>query len=261
MKRWFLLGAAAVLAGGWTSAAGAQSSPEGVWEQHVVVEEMPLAEDMMAEMVPAVDVWMAEEPAGDVLMEVAQGGPGEGPPEGGMMMRHGGPGMMGPGGPPMMQRRVMRFRGRQMGMMGMMGGPMMLERARKALGLTDEQVNRLHDLRMASKKDRIRIGADAQIARMELEDALQQPNPRPEDVRAKVAAVNAARGQMLEKMVNARLEMKKVFTPEQQEKMRNMMMQRMGGGWGHGEGGGGGRGWGGGQQWKSKEEPKGEPKK
>ena len=166
------------------------------------------------------------------------------------MMGPDGPGMMGPGGPGMMQRRVMRFR---RGPMGVMGGPMMLERARQALGLTDEQVAKLHDLRMASQKDRIRLGADARIAKLELEDALRQPNPKAEDVKAKVAAVNAVRGQMLERMVNARLEMKKVFTPEQQAKMKNMMMGRMGGGWGQGGGGGG---WGGGQQWKPKEEPK-----
>lgn len=282
MKRWFLVGAAAILAAGWTS-TGAQTPPAGGKQTDVVIEaQTPPAEDMLMEMGPVADVWMAEEPTGDVLMEVAQAGdPDElmevaqagGPAEGGMM--GGGPppaGMMGPGGPPMMQQRIMRMGWggggmggpmmmRMRGRMGMMGGPMMLERARKALGLTDEQVTRIHDLWMAHQKDVIRTGADARIARMELEDVVRQPNPKPEDVKAKLAAVNSTRGQMLEKMVNFRLDMKKVFTPEQQEKIKGMMMGRMMGGWGRGGGGGGGWGWGGGQQWKPKEEPKAEPKK
>ncbi|OGG52127.1 MAG: hypothetical protein A3F84_05645 [Candidatus Handelsmanbacteria bacterium RIFCSPLOWO2_12_FULL_64_10] len=269
MKRWFLAGVTAILAGG---AVWAQAPPAGEPQEDAMFEEM-LPE-------PVVGLWMEEGPAEDVLMELAEAGPvgdvwmaeapaegtfdvplpegldfvAEAGPGGGMGMGPGGPGMMGPGGPPMMmRRRMMRFRGRPM---GMMGGPMMLARVAKAIGLTDEQMNRMRGLRTAHQKEMIRMGADARIAKMELGEALRQPSPRPEDVKARVAAVNATRGQMLEKTVNFRLEMKKVLTPEQQEKIKNLMMNRMMGG-----GGRGGWGWGGGQQWKPKEEPKAEPKK
>lgn len=278
MKRWFLAGVAAILTVG---VAWAQVPAGGEPQEDAMFEEMApgpveglwmeegLAEDVLVELAeagPVGDVWMAEAPAEGTfeaplpegLDFVAEAG---GPGGGGMMM--GGPppfGMMGPGGGPMMRHRVMRFRGRPMGMMGRgMGGPMMLARLAKAVGMTDEQINRMRGLRTAHQKEMIRMGADARIAKIELAEALRQPSPRPEDVKAKVAAVNAARGQMLEKTVNFRLEMKKVFTPEQQEKIKNLMMQRMGGGWGRG--GGGDWGWGGGQQWKPKEEPKAEPKK
>ncbi|GEM_PF-6106174 len=264
MKRWFLIGVAAVLTVG---VAWAQAPPAGEPQEDVTFEEMwpGPAEDVLMELTeagPVGDVWMAEAPAEgtfeaplpegfDFVAEA--GGPG-----GGMMMGRGGPGMMGPGGPPMMmQRRMMRFRGGPMGMMGRgMGGPMMLARVAKAIGLTDEQMSRMRGMRTAHQKEMIRMGADARIAKMDLAEALRQPNPRPEDVKAKVAAVNATRGQMLEKTVNFRLEMKKVLTPEQQEKIKNLMMNRMMGG-----GGRGGWGWGGGQQWKPKEEPRAEPKK
>jgi Spy/CpxP family protein refolding chaperone len=267
MKRWFLMGVAAVLAGG--AVVWAQAPAAGEPQDEVTVEEMwpgPVeglwmtapAEDVLMELAeagPVGDVWMAEgtfeAPLPEGLDFVAEaGGPG-----GGMGMGPGGPGMMGPGGPPpMMRHRMMRFRGRPMGMMGRgMGGPMMLARVARAIGLTDEQRDRMRGLRTAHQKEMIRMGADARIAKMELAEALRQPNPRPEDVKAKVAAVNAARGQMLEKTVNFRLEMKKVLTPEQREKIKDLMMNRMMGG-----GGRGGWGWGGGQQWKPKED---EPKK
>jgi Spy/CpxP family protein refolding chaperone len=261
MKRWFLMGVAAVLAVG---VAWAQA-PSGEPQEEVMLEEMApgSAEDVLMELAEAGPVgdlaWMAEAPAEgtfevplpegfDFVAEA--GGPG-----GGMGMGPGGPGMMGPGGPPMMmQRRMMRFRGRPM---GMRGGPMMLARVAKAIGLTDEQMDRMRGMRTAHQKEMIRMGADARIAKMELAEALRQPNPRPEDVNVKVAAVNAARSQMLQKQVMFRLEMKKVLTPEQREKIKDLMMQRMGGGGGRG---GGGWGWGGGQQWKPKEE-QAEPKK
>lgn len=229
-------------------------------------------EEVMMEVEPVEDALMEVGLTGDVLIGLAAAdGPEEveiaaadGPREGVMMGGGPPPWAMG-GGPPMMRQRMMRFRGGPMGrmrgrpMMGMMGGPMMLARVRMALGLTDEQVNKMHGLRMAHQKDMIRLGSDARIARMELAETLRQPTPKPEDVKAKVAAVNAARGQMLEKRVNFRLEMKKVLTPEQQGKIREMMMGRMmrrgQGGWG------GGWGWGGEKKAEPKEQPKGEPKK
>lgn len=255
MRRWFLMVGMAVLAGG--AVVWAQAPPAGEPQEEVMFEEIwpgPVEDVLMelAEAGPVGDVWMAEAPAeGAFEVPLPEGFDfvaGAGGPGGGMGMGPGGPGMRGPDGPPpMMRRRMMRFRGRPM---GMRGGPMMLARLAKAIGLTDEQMDRMRGLRTAHQKEMIRMGADARIAKMELAEAIRQPNPKPEDVKAKVAAVNAVRGQMLEKTVNFRLEMKKVLTPEQREKIKDLMMRRMGG-WG----------WGGGQQGKPKEEPRAEPKK
>ena len=107
------------------------------------------------------------------------------------------------------------------------------------LGLTDEQKNKMQEIRMASQKEMIRLGADLRIARLELEEVIRQSSPKPEDVKARLAVLSAAQGKMLEKRVNLRLEMKKILTPEQQEKVKGMMMQRGMGGMGLGV-----RGWG-----------------
>ena len=97
---------------------------------------------------------------------------------------------------------------------------MMLEK----LDLTDEQSVKVRQARMATEKAMVRLKADAKIARMELEEIMGEVDPNREDLKAKLAVINAARSKMLEKSVNLRLEMKKILTPEQQEKMRHMMM-------------------------------------
>ncbi len=102
---------------------------------------------------------------------------------------------------------------------------MMLEK----LDLTDDQRVKIRQVRMATEKSMVRLKADAKIARMELEEIMGEADPNREDVKAKLAVINAARSKMLEKSVNLRLEMKKILTPEQQEKMRHMMM------WGKGK--------------------------
>ena len=101
---------------------------------------------------------------------------------------------------------------------------MMLEK----LDLTDDQRVQIRQVRMATEKAMVRLKADAKIARMELEEIMGEAKPNREDVKATLAVINAARSKMLEKKVNLRLEMKQILTPEQQGKMRHMMM------WGRG---------------------------
>lgn len=96
----------------------------------------------------------------------------------------------------------------------------------KELGLTDQQKSKIREVRMAAKKEMVRLRADAKIARIELEESMHQPNPKPTEVKAKVAAINNVRGKLLEKRVDLRLEMKKILTPEQQEKAREFRMKR-----------------------------------
>jgi Spy/CpxP family protein refolding chaperone len=122
----------------------------------------------------------------------------------------------------------------------------MMMRAAKAIGLTDEQMNRLRGMRVAHQREMIRLRADAQIARLDLEEALRQPNAKFADVKAKVAAISALHGQMMEKKVAFRLDARQVLTPEQQQKLRELMMGRAMGAWGPGAGAMGRGGWGGG---------------
>ena len=125
----------------------------------------------------------------------------------------------------------------------------------KALNLTAEQQEKLKALRLVNDKEMVRLRADQQIAQMELHEILDQDNPNPTEVKAKVDNLNKVRSTITAKMVDFRLGMNKILTPEQREKLRSFQgmgpMWRgrggmgMGGHRGMGGGPGGGMGWGG----------------
>jgi hypothetical protein len=248
----FLTVAAAMVAccGSALAQAAPAGEPDGVW----LADVLPGGEQF-------VELASAELPDGNPLMELAAGdvprgaaGPEataeslQGPPEmGAGPMRHGfgfGPMAGGPGAGP--GARWMQFRGMR-GPQGMRMGAMMM-RAAQAIGLTEEQMNRLRGMRVAHQREMIRLRADAQIARLDLEEALRQPNAKFPDVKAKIAAITAIQGQMMEKHISFRMDAKGVLTAEQQEKLRGLMMGRGMGGWGPGAGMMGHGGWGQGQK-------------
>jgi Spy/CpxP family protein refolding chaperone len=74
----------------------------------------------------------------------------------------------------------------------------------KKLKLTDEQKQKLKDLRFDLAKDMAKLRADLKVAKV------------------KVVQVNQARSKMLQRSVDHRLELKKILTPEQQEKLRSI---------------------------------------
>ena len=92
----------------------------------------------------------------------------------------------------------------------------------KKLKLTDEQKQKLKELRFDLAKDMAKLRADLKVARLELEHLMSQDSPKASDAKVKVAQVNQARSKMLQRSVDHRLELKKILTPEQQEKLRSI---------------------------------------
>jgi Spy/CpxP family protein refolding chaperone len=73
---------------------------------------------------------------------------------------------------------------------------------------------------------------------------MSQDAPSASEVKAKLQAVNRARGQMMENRVNMQLAAKKILTPEQRKKMKELRKQGpagRGGKWREGRGGRGPR--------------------
>ena len=103
--------------------------------------------------------------------------------------------------------------------------PQMAGRMMEALDLTDAQKEKLQDLRTANAKAMAKLQADAKIAQIDLKEVMQQDNPKTADVKAKIAAVNKVRGQIMEKRALHGLEMKQVFTPEQRKKLQTLKKQ------------------------------------
>jgi hypothetical protein len=105
---------------------------------------------------------------------------------------------------------------RPMGMMGRMGmadRPFFLDRA-KELGLSDEQVRKLKEIRQAARVDSIRAAAELRIARLELRDLLAG-EWKLETAEKLVRNVQKMQGDMKVRFLKAKKEAEKVLTPEQ----------------------------------------------
>ena len=115
------------------------------------------------------------------------------------------PGQMGPGG-----------KGRR--------GPG-VQRLMKQLDLTEAQQEKMKALRLETAKKGAQIQADLKVATLELRNLMSQDAPSASDVKARLQAVNQARGQMMENRVTMQLAVKKILTPDQRKKMKELRKQ------------------------------------
>jgi Spy/CpxP family protein refolding chaperone len=105
------------------------------------------------------------------------------------------------------------------------GGPDMA-RIQQQVGLTDAQVTQLKKLWGDQRKSAIRRRADMAIARMELEELLDGPSVDEKALSAKVKELTDLQAATLRARVDARLGLRKVVTPEQQQKLRSLLRER-----------------------------------
>jgi len=87
--------------------------------------------------------------------------------------------------------------------------------------LTDVQKDQLRVMNTEFTKKRILITADLKIARIELEEALQKDEAK-KDIDLKVKKVNDLRSQLFVLNIDERLEFRKILTPEQKTKLKNI---------------------------------------
>jgi Spy/CpxP family protein refolding chaperone len=104
-------------------------------------------------------------------------------------------------------------------------------RVRMFLGLTDDQVARLHKIGVDAEKESIQNHADMELRHIELRELLHADNPDHDAIMAKIDEANALRGKMEKQQVETLLSARSVLTPEQIKKVKAFM-----------EGGGPGRG-------------------
>jgi Spy/CpxP family protein refolding chaperone len=147
-----------------------------------------------------------------------RGGPGARGFRGGVGMRPGfGPAMgrgmrpgMGPRGVPGLARFV--------------NNPSM----RQQLGITDEQAAKIRQQAEDFQKAGIQNRANMQVKRIELNDLLRADKPDRAAIDRKLAEVNAALGASEKTNIDHLLAMRSALTPEQQEKLKEMMQNRPG---------------------------------
>jgi len=167
---------------------------------------------------------------------------------GGPMGEMGGPSMMGKGqgmmdspkmqGQGMMQGCQVMGQGMMGGMMGMgrermgrhnpwfrYGVTRMLQNADK-LGLSDEQKKQLDEMRIKYSKDIIRLYAETEIAEIDLEPLLKNPEINLSQVKETLKKIESMKTQIKYLRVEAFVEARKVLTNEQKNSLRKIMEMR-----------------------------------
>jgi Spy/CpxP family protein refolding chaperone len=96
----------------------------------------------------------------------------------------------------------------------------------RQLGLSDEQAEQLRRLRTEERKQAIRRHADLAIAHMELAEALDAPTVDEKLIATRVRAVSDLQAAEVRAQADSRLALRKVLTPEQQQKLRQLTRER-----------------------------------
>jgi Spy/CpxP family protein refolding chaperone len=109
-------------------------------------------------------------------------------------------------------------------------------RVRQFLGLTDEQVGRLHQIGVNAEKASVQNRAQMELSHIELRELMRAENPDHDAIMAKLDVVNALQGKMAKQRVETMLAAKGVLTPDQQKKIKTFMENRGAGGPGGGQG-------------------------
>ena len=99
------------------------------------------------------------------------------------------------------------------------------ERAHRQLGLSEEQSNRLRQLRLKGRKSAIRRRADMETKQLELEELLGTAEPDRAAIDRTVQEISALHAAQIKAGIDQRLGFKDVLTPEQREKMRELRQQ------------------------------------
>ena len=117
------------------------------------------------------------------------------------------------------------------------------ERARRKLGLSEEQGTRVHQLGLEARKNSIRRRADLEIKQLELEELLSAAEPDRAAIDRTVQEIGALHAARMKAGIDQRLNFQDVLTPEQRDKLREFREQgfrgrrsgRKAGKWKHGD--------------------------
>jgi Spy/CpxP family protein refolding chaperone len=89
-------------------------------------------------------------------------------------------------------------------------------------GLSQAQVDQIRKIHLDERKAAIRSRADLQVAKLELREMMEAPSVDQAAIAARVKQIGDLQTSLLRSRVDARLAARKVMTPEQFEKVRQM---------------------------------------
>ena len=102
------------------------------------------------------------------------------------------------------------------------------DHVKAALGLSDQQTDRLRQIMVEAQKSSVKARADVAVRGIELRELLRADKPDRDSVMKKVQEISDLRRDIMRQHIDALLAAKTVLTPEQQRKIRTFMMSRRG---------------------------------
>ena len=102
------------------------------------------------------------------------------------------------------------------------------EMLKQELGLSEDQWTRVHKIWSDAARERIRRQASVRLLRMDLRELMQAPAPDEKAVAAKVKELTDLQAAGIKGKVDQMLALKKVLTPEQQQKMMQLRRHHAG---------------------------------
>jgi len=100
---------------------------------------------------------------------------------------------------------------------------------RAELGLSDEQAAQVQKMTTDGRKQAIRQRADLAVARIELEELMRAPAVDQKAIDAKVKAIGDLQAAQLKARTDQRLALRRLLSPEQQEKMERLLREKRAG--------------------------------
>jgi Spy/CpxP family protein refolding chaperone len=98
-------------------------------------------------------------------------------------------------------------------------------RNREKLGLSDDQVRRMEQLRSEFEKESIRKDADLRVAEMDLEALLDAPSVEMAKAEAKVREIEKTRADLRLARIRAIEKAKELLTPDQRKKLQDFLTE------------------------------------
>jgi len=100
------------------------------------------------------------------------------------------------------------------------------EKIIKELNLSQDQVERISEINLDSRKEGIRLRSELKIKEMELNELFDQERPDEAKIRAKAKEISDLKEKIFWNEMNLRLSLRKILSLDQERQVRNMMGKR-----------------------------------
>jgi Spy/CpxP family protein refolding chaperone len=104
---------------------------------------------------------------------------------------------------------------------------MMIKQHQEELGVSDEQLQKIIDLKMALKKDKIKMEAEIETLKIDIHALLSKDKIDVNAVNALVDQKYETKKSISKQTVNAYAQLKDVLTVEQKEKLKDLYQKKM----------------------------------